>query len=172
MIYELEDETEFKLEESERRARSSGSTDADKLAARNSLAGDISKVQSALAEARDERIGRCRDDLIELCHEAIREGKSAASAAVYDAVFKTIEGHESKEMQEYKDAAEALQRRLEQAPIAKKDSEDRVVWPGLDCKQHTADEAAPVNSLRAERAPLREFCSLRALDGDAPHSRL
>ena len=149
LIYELKEETEFKLEESERRASSSGSTCVDSLAARDSLAGDIREVQSALADARDERIGRwprdelIRDELIELCHEAIREGASAASAAVYDAVFNTIVGQKGYEvrMQEYIAAADALQQRLERDNIAQQDSEDvdRIVWP--KCKQGTADLA-------------------------------
>ena len=50
------------------------------------------------------------------------------------------------------------------------DPQREAVWCGVALGY--ADEAAPVNSLRAERAPLRDFCSLRALDGDAPHSRL
>ena len=80
------------------------------LAARDSLAGDISKVQSALTKARDERIDRPRDELIEQCHEVIRKG--GASAAVYKAVFQTIEGPESEGMVEYKKAAKELQEQL------------------------------------------------------------
>ena len=168
LIYELDETTEFKLEESKRRVRSSGSMAVDSRAARNSLAYDISKVQFALANARDERIGRWpRDELIEKCNQVIREG--AASADVYEAVFNTIVGQKEYEvrMQEYKDAAEALLQRLLKDNIAQKDSAGRVVWP--QCKQHTDDLAElymeAVSVKGCARDVMKGLCKGSAADG-------
>ena len=131
----------------------------DSRAARNSLAYDISKVHIALANARDERIGRRTPrhmgELIEKCNEVIREG--AASADVYEAVFNTIVGQKEYEvrMQEYKDAAEALLQRLLQDKIAQQESDGRVVWP--QCKQNKADLA----ELYVEAVSVKRECTER-----------
>ena len=84
---------------------------------------------------RDRRTGW--PNIKKQCHEEIQKG--GASAAVYEAVFKTIEGPESEGMVEYKKAAKELLQRLLQDEIAQQESDGRVVWP--QCKQNKADLA-------------------------------
>ena len=136
LVYELDAETAYKLEESERRARSSGSKGVD------SLARHIDQVQLALAEKRDMRIQGWKEVCEDWkehgkkqCHEVIKEG--GASSDVYEAVFRTIAGPDSEEMRQYKCAAETLLKRLMENKIAQQESGGRVVWPR--CKQHTTD---------------------------------
>ena len=142
LIYKLDEETEFELEESEERVRSSGSTGVD------SLAAHIDQVQSALAIVRDERVGKLKDELIEQCHEVIRKG--GASADVYEAVFKTIEGPESEGMVKYEKAAKELQEQLQQ----------------VECKQSEPDLAKlyveAVSVKESARSVMKNLCASKS----------
>ena len=145
LIHELDEETEFKLEESERRAERARSTDWDALLSLTSdirkvqdelqLGRDIKKVRDELERARDKRKGR--KDHTEQCRKVIEEG--GASSDVYEAVFWTIDRPESSGMNYYQGAAAALLARLEQEEKAQKESDERLVWP--QCKQKTTDLA-------------------------------
>ena len=85
--------------------------------AQEALAKHISHMQEKLQEARDTRCGKsgtaAREEFIAQCQGEI--GKGSGSAAVYQAVFQTIEGPESEGMAKYQVAAKALQSQLRQA---------------------------------------------------------
>ena len=100
LIYKLKPETEFKLEESERKARRRVS------GALSSLTKEISKVRSELEKERDDRIDRItsveKDELIKQSKEA------SASAAVYEVVFDQLIKPDKEGMAEYERAANQL----------------------------------------------------------------
>jgi len=110
--------TEYNLEESEDDMRTAMDKGEKQVAeAQEALAKHISHMQEKLQEARDTRCGKsgtaAREEFIAQCQREI--GKGSGSAAVYQAVFQTIEGPESEGMAKYQVAAKALQNQLRQA---------------------------------------------------------
>ena len=143
LIYELDEDTEFKLEESEREADRHEWGALSKLTrdiALSKLTRDIGKVQDVLVRVREERIQGWQDEEHgkDKCHKVIKE--FGGMSDVYDAVFQiTIEGKEHAEMTEYETAADALRDKLLDDKIAQRDGNGDLEWP--QCKQSTIDLA-------------------------------
>ena len=131
LIYELNWETAYNLQEGEEAMRMAmriaslrGKGAGGRKHARESLTKHINDVQAELVGVRDRRTTSGKE-IVAQCQQEIEKG--GASAAVYQAVFQSIEGPESEGMLKYQDAAEALQDQLRQAAPR--------------CEQNTADLA-------------------------------
>ena len=195
MIYDLNKDTEYKLEESEDDMRTAMRTGGDKGAQHEkqvtevhaALAKHIAEVQVDLERVRDTRCGTpgtsARDAIIEQCQREIGKGGASGSAAVYQAVFQTIESLESEGMAKYQDAAEALQEQLRQVtPLCEQNStrlgdlykeallvEERAftVMNGL----HTPSESfkGSADGWRLERAALKKLrCAMHTVKATSP----
>ena len=195
MIYDLNKDTEYKLEESEDDMRTAMRTGGDKGAQHEkqvtevhaALAKHIAEVQVDLERVRDTRCGTpgtsARDAIIEQCQREIGKGGASGSAAVYQAVFQTIESLEREGMAKYQDAAKVLQEQLRQVtPLCEQSStrlgdlykeallvEERAftVMNGL----HTPSESfkGSADCWRLERAALKKLrCAMHTLKATSP----
>ena len=195
MIYDLNKDTEYKLEESEDDMCTAMRTGGDKGAQHEkqvtevhaALAKHIAEVQVDLERVRDTRCGTpgtsARDAIIEQCQHEIGKGGASGSAAVYQAVFQTIESLESEGMAKYQDAAKVLEEQLRQVtPLCEQNStrlgdlykeallvEDRAfkVMNGLHRPSESFKGSA--DGWRLERAALKKLrCAMHTLKATSP----